>query len=62
MQNIIYITVSNTYIFSSAWEEMPLQLCCDTQANLQTLMDWTTCVHVIKNNAASLVVSHIFDS
>ncbi|KIJ89396.1 hypothetical protein K443DRAFT_16172 [Laccaria amethystina LaAM-08-1] len=36
----------------TAWEEMPPQLRHDTQANLQTLMDWTTCVHVIKNNAA----------
>jgi len=39
MQNIIYIIMSNTYIFSSAWKKIPLQMCHDTQANLQTLMN-----------------------
>ena len=47
------ITMSDTY--NRTWEEMPPQLRYDTQTNLQTLMDWTTCVHVIKNNAVGLM-------
>ena len=39
---------------------MPSRLRHDTQANLQTLMDWTTCVRVIKTNAVSLIAPHVF--
>lgn len=54
------IIVSDT--LHSPWKEMPPQLRHDTQANLQTLMDWSTCVRVIKNNSvSSAIVSHPFD-
>jgi len=59
--NFIYLLYLPFTISYSAWEEMPPNLRRDTQANLQTLMDWTTCVHVIKNNSVSviLVISHV---
>ena len=35
------------------------QLRRDIQDNLQTLMDWTTCVQVIKSNSVSLNMLYI---
>lgn len=49
-------------IFDSAWEDFEEQMRKDIHHNLQTLMDWSTCVHVIKSNSVSSNIPHLFMS